>query len=304
MSLDKWKSDEKLIERISKAIRSGSVSHAYIIEGDSCVDKEDFAKDFLKAVCCEKRPGLGCSDGLMAGADAAASAGNAASAAGAGAGAGAGEGEKCLSCRRIDHGNCEDLYIVRAEGATTKSVKDDAILKLQENLKKKPAGSRNMAIICNADTMTKRAQNRLLKTLEEPTPGTVIMLLSENRENLLDTIKSRCIFYRLGGGEETGGENLRDANRLVDALIEGENFFEMKQLLSKSVKSREDAFHILDGLERIYRNLLLEKDPRGRLLKKEQIFRAVELIEEARRDLIMNVNYNYALKNLMLKIGG
>ena len=286
MSLDKWKSDEKLIERISKAIRSGSVSHAYIIEGDSCVDKEDFAKDFLKAICCEKRPGLGCGDGPMDGATV------------------SDAGEKCLSCRRIDHGNCEDLYIVRAEGATTKSVKDDAILELQENLKKKPTGPRNMAIICNADTMTKRAQNRLLKTLEEPTPGTVIILLSENRENLLDTIKSRCIFYRLGGGEETGGEKLRDANRLVDALIEGENFFEMKQLLSKSVKSREDAFHILDGLERIYRNLLLEKDPRGRLLKKEQIFRAVELIEEARRDLIMNVNYNYALKNLMLKIGG
>ena len=280
MSLDKWKSDEKLIERISKAIRSGSVSHAYIIEGDSCVDKEDFAKDFLKAICCEKRPGLGCE------------------------GAGGGEGEKCLSCRRIDHGNCEDLYIVRAEGATTKSVKDDAILELQENLKKKPAESLNMAIICNADTMTKRAQNRLLKTLEEPTPGTVIILLSENRENLLDTIKSRCIFYRLGGGEETGGENLRDANRLVDALIEGENFFEMKQLLSKSVKSREDAFRILDGMERIYRNLLLEKDSRGKLLKKDDVFRAVELIEEARRDLIMNVNYNYALRNLMLKIGG
>ena len=290
MSLDKWKSDEKLIERISKAIRSGSVSHAYIIEGDSCVDKEDFAKDFLKAICCEKRHGLGCSYGPMDGAMDGASASDA--------------GEKCLSCRRIDHGNCEDLYIVRAEGTTTKSVKDDAILELQENLKKKPAESRNMAIICNADTMTKRAQNRLLKTLEEPTPGTVIILLSENRENLLDTIKSRCIFYRLGGGEETGGENLRDANRLVDALIEGENFFEMKQLLSKSVKSREDAFRILDGMERIYRNLLLEKDPRGRLLKREQIFRAVELIEEARRDLIMNVNYNYALKNLMLKIGG
>ena len=78
----------------------------------------------------------------------------------------------------------------------------------------------------------------------------------------------------------------------------------MKNILSKSVKSREDAFLMLDGLERIYRNLLLEKDPRGRLLKKEEIFKAVSLIEEARRDLIMNVNYNYALKNLVLKIGG
>ena len=175
---------------------------------------------------------------------------------------------------------------------------------LQENLQKKPAGQRNMAIICNADTMTKRAQNRILKTLEEPTPGTVIILLSENRENLLDTIKSRCIFYRLNGEENTDSEALEDANRMVDALMEGENFFEIKNLLSKEVKSREDAFHMLDGLERIYRNLLLERDPRGKLFKKEEIFRAVDLIEEARRDLIANVNYNYALKNLMLKIGG
>ena len=75
-------------------------------------------------------------------------------------------------------------------------------------------------------------------------------------------------------------------------------------MLSGCVKSREDAFRMLDGVERIYRNLLLNKDPRGKLLKKEDVFRGVELIEEARRDLIMNVNYNYALKNLMLKIGG
>lgn len=272
MSLDKWKSDEKLIARITRAIETGSVSHAYIIEGDNCVDKEAFALDFLKAVCCEERPGRGC--------------------------------DMCLSCRRIDHGNCEDLYIVRAEGAATKSVKDDAVFRLQENLKKKPAGPRNMAVICNADTMTRRAQNRLLKTLEEPNPGTVIILLSENRENLLDTIKSRCIFYRLSGGEESDGENLKEVNDLVDALIEGESFFQLKEMLSGCVKSREDAFRMLDGMERIYRNLLLNKDPRGKLLKKEDVFRGVELIEEARRDLIMNVNYNYALKNLMLKIGG
>ena len=63
MSLDKWKSDEKLVERMSRAIQSGSVSHAYIIAGDNCVDKEAFALDFLKAIGCEKRPGLGCPDG-------------------------------------------------------------------------------------------------------------------------------------------------------------------------------------------------------------------------------------------------
>ena len=95
MSLKRWKSDEKLAERISRAIVSGSVSHAYIIEGDSCVDKEAFAKDFLKAICCERMPGEGC--------------------------------DECASCRKIDHESCEDLYVVRAEGTTTKSVKGDAI---------------------------------------------------------------------------------------------------------------------------------------------------------------------------------
>ena len=52
-------------------------------------------------------------------------------------------------------------------------------------------------------------------------------------------------------------------------------------------------------IEKVERNLFKKK-----LFKKEEIFRAVDLIEEARRDLIANVNYNYALKNLMLKIGG
>lgn len=272
MSLSNWKRDEKLVKRIVSGLKAGKVSHAYIIEGDTCVDKESFARDFMKAVICTDVPGEGC--------------------------------DICVSCRKIDHNNCEDLHFVRAEGTTTKSVKDDAIFDLQEKLKMKPNGSRNMAIICNADTMTKRAQNRLLKTLEEPYPGTVIILLSENRENLLETIKSRCIFYRLNGEDNAADESMAGANKIVDALIEGEKFFTLKHIISKNVKNRDDAFVMLDGLEKIYRNMLLEKDSRGRLFKREDVFRAVALIEEARRDLIMNVNYNYALKNLVLKIGG
>ena len=73
-----------------------------------------------------------------------------------------------------------DHYEVRAEagqGRTVKSVKDADLEKLQADLKMKPQGERNTALIYDADTMTPRAQNRFLKTLEEPTPGTVIVLL-------------------------------------------------------------------------------------------------------------------------------
>ena len=267
MSLERFRANEKLTSRIGAAIRAGKVFHAYMIEGDSLADKEGFALEFCKAILCAQKPGIGC--------------------------------DACASCRKIDHGNCEDLYVVEADGI---SVKDEQIEKLQAELQKKPLGPRNLAIIKDADTMTKRAQNRLLKTLEEPYEGTVIFLLSENRENLLDTIRSRCVIYRLepDGRDREAGEA---AEEIFAAVREGKSFFRRRELVSKYVKSREDAFALLDGLERLYGRLLIReaglKDAYG-----EDVGAAVALIEEARRDLLFKVNYQYAIKNLMLKIGG
>lgn len=275
MSLNSWKADRKLVSRITGSILSGNVFHAYIIEGDTCVDKPAFAKDMMKAILCGEAPGRGC--------------------------------DSCITCRKIDHDNYEDLYFIESDGL---SVKDEAVFSLQEKLKRKPAaGSRSLAIIKDADTMTPRAQNRLLKTLEEPPAGTVILLLSENKENLLETIRSRCVSYRLNSLErDLSGEAMEGAmegaSAVIEGLLEGENFFTMKELLGKYMKNREDAFQILDGLERLYRDFLVGSDPRGILLKREEIFRHIGLIEEARRDLVMKVNYNYAMKNLIIKIGG
>lgn len=275
MSLNSWKADRKLVNRITGSILSGSVFHAYIIEGDTCVDKPAFARDMMKAILCEEEPGTGC--------------------------------DSCIVCRKIDHDNYEDLYFIESDGL---SVKDEAVFSLQEKLKRKPtAGDRNLAVIKDADTMTPRAQNRLLKTLEEPPAGTVILLLSENKENLLETIRSRCMAYRLNSLESqlSGGAMegaMEGASAVMEGLLERENFFTMKELLGKHMKSREDAFRLLDGLERLYRDFLVGRDPRGILLKREEIFRHIGLIEEARRDLVMKVNYNYAMKNLIIKIGG
>ena len=268
MSLSKYKLNKKLINRISASIVAGRVFHAYIIEGDALSDKEGFAREFCKAIICKEKPGIGC--------------------------------DSCLDCRKMDHDNFEDLHFIESDGM---SVKDEQISKLQADLKKKPIGNRNLAIIKDADTMTVRAQNRLLKTLEEPFAGTVIILLSENRENLLQTIRSRCVLYRLEDlKENTKGQDSAEA--IFEALFEGMSFYELKQILSSKVKTREDAFALLDGLERIYEKLLTWEDPRRKIYGKDEIFKAIELIEAARRDLHAKVNYQYALKNLILKIGG
>lgn len=268
MSLSKYESNKRLIEGIKSSICNGSVFHAYIIEGDGMSDKESFAKDLCKAILCANMQGIGC--------------------------------DSCITCQKIEHGNYEDLHIVEADGM---SVKDEQISMLQSELNKKPIGPRNIAIIKDADTMTPRAQNRLLKTLEEPHEGTIIILLSENRENLLDTIKSRCVIYRFEVAKENSVMQ-ESADVIFEALSSDESFFSIRQLLTKYMKTREDAFLILDGLERIYGNFLTYSDPRCKLYKKEDIFKAIELIEEARRDLYAKVNYQYAIKNLLLKIGG
>lgn len=268
MSLSKYQLNKKLIDRISSSIVSGRVFHAYIIEGDAISDKEGFAREFCKAVVCSERPGTGC--------------------------------DVCINCRKMDHGNYEDLHFIESDGM---SVKDEQIFKLQADLKKKPIGSRNLAIIKDADTMTIRAQNRLLKTLEEPFAGTVIILLSENRENLLETIRSRCVLYRLEDiKENTKGQELSEM--VFEAISDGKKFFELKQIISAKIKSRDDAVALLDGLERIYEKLLTWEDPRRKIYGKEEIIKAIEYIEAARRDLHAKVNYQYALKNLILKIGG
>lgn len=268
MSLNKYNFNGKLIERIKSSIKTGRVFHAYIIEGDGLSDKVGFAKEFCKAILCESQTGDCC--------------------------------DICLNCRKMEHDNYEDFHFVESDGM---SVKDEQILNLQAELKKKPVGNRHLAVINDADTMTIRAQNRLLKTLEEPFPGTVIILLSENRENLLETIRSRCVLFRLEDMKEnSAGQNI--AENVFEAIFDGKRFYEIKQVLSAKIKTREDALVLLDGLERIYEKLLTWEDPRRKTVGKEDVLRAIVLIEEARRDIIAKVNYQYALKNLIIKIGG
>ncbi|MCQ4637989.1 hypothetical protein NE619_14730 [Anaerovorax odorimutans] len=270
MSFDRIKGNEKLKERLSAAIRSGNISHAYIFEGEAMLDKKAFAEAFIKAVLCKEAPGIGC--------------------------------DSCVICSKIDHGNHEDLIYVQADGS---SIKDEAIETLQERLKTKPYGERTAAIINDADTMTLRAQNRLLKTLEEPAEGTILILLSENIENLTQTILSRCVKFRLNYfGEESYEGMLDKAREVADMLLAGQPFYKRKEAVADIMKDSGQTYAFLDALEKVYRDFLIENTQEGRLYKKSQIYRNVDLIEQARRQIQRGVAKSYALKDLMIKIGG
>ena len=98
----------------------------------------------------------------------------------------------CDALRNEDTENVEnspDYINIYPDG---NSIKIAQIRKLQTDIIVKPHNQYKIYIINQAESMTIEAQNALLKTLEEPPEYAIIILITSNKEALLDTIKSRC----------------------------------------------------------------------------------------------------------------
>lgn len=98
----------------------------------------------------------------------------------------------CKSCILFQAGTHPDMYNIQAE-AKGKQIKVDAIRELIEHICiKSQYGQYKLAIINPAEAMNRSAANSLLKTLEEPPPLTLLVLLSSQAALLPATIRSRC----------------------------------------------------------------------------------------------------------------
>ena len=262
--------NQNLIARLDHIIETDKISHAYIFEGSGCIDKRSFVESFVKGILCPVNTGDNCNS--------------------------------CGICRKVDHGNHEDIIYIKASGG---SIKDADIVKMQESLKNKPFGDRHIVIIENSDTMTLRAQNRLLKTLEEPLGSSVIMLLSENMENLVQTIKSRCVKYRINYfGSEGYDFMMEKAEKVSDMALNREPFYKLKQEIDDILENSDEVAGFLDSLQVVFRNMLIKKNKGISLYKDEDLKRNIYAAENARRQIKEGVSQSYAMKNLLIKIGG
>ena len=158
---------KNIIQYIENAVKTDKVSHAYILNGEKGSGKRLLANLFAMSLQCQNRD----EDGDACG--------------------------KCQSCKQAASNNQPDIIRVTHEKPNTISI-DDIREQINNDIVIKPYSSKyKIYIVPDADMMSVQAQNALLKTIEEPPAYAVILLLTENAEILLPTIRSRCVMLKL-----------------------------------------------------------------------------------------------------------
>jgi DNA polymerase-3 subunit delta' len=151
----------------------GELSHAYLIEGPSGSGKSALALLLVQALFCEEPK-----DGAPCG--------------------------ECRICRQLAAGSYPDLYRFPEE---LEQIPAAEVRELREWLYQSPlSGSRKAAIIDEASRLSRISQNTLLKVLEEPPEGTLILITDSSRA-AIDTIRSRAQRVWLGGEAEDSSES-------------------------------------------------------------------------------------------------
>jgi len=104
---------------------------------------------------------------------------------------------KCRSCDRIARGVHVDVIALEPDDKA--SIKIDVVRDVLGRTGYRPfEGKKRVVLLREADTLEPASQNALLKSLEEPPPGTMFILTTAVPGALLPTVRSRCMRLRFG----------------------------------------------------------------------------------------------------------
>lgn len=283
--------NEKIIKELKKTIENNKILHSYMFIGNEGIGKKLIAKEFAKNILCQEKNGC----------------------------------NKCKSCIEFINNNNPDFYILESE---ERNIKIEQIRYIQKKVQEKPIiSNKKIYIIDNADTMTKEAQNCLLKTLEEPPEFVIIILIGKNEDAFLSTIKSRCMIMHFNEIEDEkisqylkerfGMNNINStmlrtfegsigkAIKLKDKIetynqidniiysLENKDIIDIINLSNIIYKSKEEIYDILE-----YINVILIE-----LAKKSYKYtECIKTVEDTVKKLKQNSNYDMCIDNMLFNI--
>jgi DNA polymerase-3 subunit delta' len=195
LSWQRVRGHDALVEGFRRAVRRDRLAHAYLFVGPTGVGKRLFAGELAKALLCE-----GPTAANLEACD------------------------RCSACILVEAGTHPDFF---AAGRPDESpnIPIEVVRELCHGLALKPARGRGkVAILDDADDLNDpitlhAAANAFLKTLEEPPPGSVLLLIATNSEQQLSTIVSRCQVVRFAPLPQKVVAELLLANGISDAAM-------------------------------------------------------------------------------------
>lgn len=271
-------------------IKNNHISHAYLIDENSNNESLDIVMAFIKEILCSEIENTYDKENI---------------------------------CKRIDDGNYSEIKIIEPEGML---IKKQQILQLQQDFSRSAVeGNRRIYIVRDADKMRNETANSMLKFLEEPDNNIIAILMTNNYNNLLSTIISRCQVIRLNNDNnieyddefddfvlnfissvEKNGINtiLKEQELLFGTLsVKDRNMFD--QFFDKMIDMYYDIMKICAGNV----NVKFKKyvDVFSQIAKNNTINIILDKINYivVAKDLIKNnVNINLLIDNLIVNIGG
>jgi DNA polymerase-3 subunit delta' len=173
MAFKDFPDQRKGAELLQRSLERGRLGHGYLFSGDQLSELEALARTLANVLNCQKpvRKGGQAIDSC----------------------------DHCLACKKINHSTHPDVHWVRPE-SKTRIIKIEQIRDLIKEIYLKPTEAEyKVAVIVAADRLKTEAANAFLKTLEEPPPKSVLILLTTEPQRILETILSRCLRLNFGG---------------------------------------------------------------------------------------------------------
>lgn len=277
-------------ENLKNIIKNKNISHAYMFVGIDGIGKSLIAKEFAKSILCLEPTDSYC--------------------------------DKCECCN-IFESSPDFNYLTDEDG----SIKVGKIRELSENIMLKPVKSnKRVFVINNADLMNEAAQNALLKILEEPPAYATIILIVSNKEKILRTIKSRCTeikfsplsiseleeyykndnidkeLYRYARGSIGKLEKIKDST-YIESVLQLEKALSYNDLLemNKALTKIKDNKTVKENINEILDLLIVKLNSEIQIDYSKKIGQ-IEIIEECRRNLKRNSNFDITLDVMMVKL--
>ena len=295
MNFNELIGNEKIKENLIKILNNNTASHSYMFIGTKGIGKKLFAKEFAKGILCTNEQERLCGT--------------------------------CKSCIEFVSNNNPDYYEIGLEEEEN-TIKIETIRQMQKRVQELPiVSNKKVYIIDDSESLTKDAQNCLLKTLEEPPEFVTIILIVSNESKILNTIKSRCIkiyFNNLSEDEllKYINVNMPDAKFSENMLKacggsagKAKQIYENKEIYDELdvIFSNIESYTILDILPKVeilyknkeeiqdileYLNAIFIKKAKENI----KYIDYIKYIEETKRNINANCNYDMCIDKLIFSI--